>query len=398
MSHPRYRKPLAMLTAILIATMALTALAPSTTLAQEDPPVEVEFIGPLTPGETGFIIVNGQTVDISGAEIYPGVTLAAGEVVKVEAYIIDGAFVAREIQLPDDDDVMPGEIELEGVIDSINGTTYTIGNFSFEVTSLAEIEDGVMAGEYVKVHFMVDDEGNWVVREVKLDEADDSSDDMDDDSSDDASSNDDLEDGEDFHMRGTLDEVGDGFIVISGQQFDLNDLTKIEGALVVGASVKIEVRLVDGVFVLEEVDLAGHDHDEDSNEDDDESDDDSDDSVDDSDDDGDDSSDDNSEDDNRDDDGSSSSDSSGDDSDYTVDDSDDDSDDSSDDEHDDSDDDSDDDNSGSNVGSSSSSGSSDDSSDDNSGSSQVDSSDDSSDDDEHDDHDDHDDHDEEDDD
>ncbi len=65
--------------------------------------------------------------------------------------------------------------------------------------------------------------------------------------------------GEDAKLVGTLEQVGDGFIVVNGQQITLVNAS-IETQLIVGTTVSVEVTNVGGVLTAHEVKNAADDH------------------------------------------------------------------------------------------------------------------------------------------
>jgi hypothetical protein len=87
---------------------------------------ESEIIGILTSFEGTTMVIAGQTIDVSGAEIYPGV--GVNETVEAKVTLVDGQWIAREVQLADfrgdhtpvviPDDCVPAQ--------PANWTTYTV--------------------------------------------------------------------------------------------------------------------------------------------------------------------------------------------------------------------------------------------------------------------------------
>lgn len=87
---------------------------------------ESEIVGVLTSFEGGTMVIGGQTIDVSRAEIYPGV--AVNETVEAKASLIDGILVAREVQLTNfSSDNSPVTLPTDCVATQPDGwTTYTI--------------------------------------------------------------------------------------------------------------------------------------------------------------------------------------------------------------------------------------------------------------------------------
>ena len=257
---PSYRLASLFAPLLLVGTLLLTLPA----LAQD---AALEFAGQIQAQTATTITVNGVIIDITSAEIDG--PLAVGGFVKVEAVLINSQYVAREVDANNDDDLRPNEIELVGFVQAIDGTTLLVGGQLIDLTS-AEIDAGIDAGAIVKVHATTSSTGNWVARQVALfDPTAQGNDDLGNDDT--LDNNDDLgnDDGEDFELVGTLEGVGDGFIIISGQQFDVTQ-ARVEGLLALGSQVRVEYVQVNGQWVVDEVRSAanrGSDDDLDNNDD-----------------------------------------------------------------------------------------------------------------------------------
>ncbi len=229
--YGRYFKfVLSILVGAILMLSALPALAQTA--------ADVEFIGEITELTDTSITVNGQVIDVTTAEI--SVILEVGAVVKVEGTLNpDGTIVAREVQAVDDS-LLSNEAEIIGILESLDDTTAIINTFSFDVTT-AEVQLGVAVGQLVKVHASYDAEtGVWVARELELFVPDD----------------DDVPpaNGE-FEFTGTLEDMGDGFIVVAGLTVDTTT-AEVKGTLLVGAVVKVHASWVDGALVAREVENA----------------------------------------------------------------------------------------------------------------------------------------------
>ncbi len=269
----------------LILAFAVLWIAPHA--FAQDSTHEVELVGPIEAISGSTLTVNGLTIDVSGAEI--NVALAVGTEVHVEGELLDDGTVAAYEVGPVEDGVLPGEVEMHGTLASLDAATAVVSGLTFDVSG-AEVEDGLAVGDLVVVHASLSDTGTWIAREISSEDetsvgddssGDDARDDSSDDSVDDSSSDDSQDESEDFEIVGTLDQIGDGFIVVSGQQIDTTG-AEVSDTLVLGMLVKVHVSLVDGALVASEVKptLASDDSMDDSS--DDSADDSSDDSADDS--------------------------------------------------------------------------------------------------------------------
>jgi hypothetical protein len=146
-----------------------------------------------------------------------------------------------------------GEVEIEGTLTSYQGTTMVVAGLSIDV-SRAEIQRGLVVGDWVKVHATRVANGNWVAREVERETLEDD---------DNAAGH--------LEMFGTVDALSTTSITVSGMTFLLNN-TEFQGAIAVGSSVKVEFNLVNGQAVAREVKLALPGEDDDNSRDDSDSD------------------------------------------------------------------------------------------------------------------------------
>jgi hypothetical protein len=236
-------------TLVMIALLLIAALPAAAQAA-----ALVELVGTIEAVAADSIVVNGQSVDISAAEMQ--VAAEVGLLVEVEGLLqTDGSIVAREVKAVTDG-TLPGEFELIGILDAIDGDSIEIAGQLIDVTN-AEIKPGVSVGELVKVHASMTIAG-WVAREVEPTTAEDED------------SADSKPEGE-FEITGTLQEFSDDSIVLSGQTISIVG-AELKNALVVGVLVKAHVSVVDGVLVAREVENAFN---EDDSSDDESSDDDS---------------------------------------------------------------------------------------------------------------------------
>ena len=235
--------------ALLMALVALAALAirVPTTLAQ-DSPGEVEVVGAIEAIQAGTTItVNGLRIETAGAEIKT--TLVIGAAVKVEGTLQpDGTIWAREVKTAEDDGLLPGEIEVAGTLQALTSTTATVNGIIFDIAA-AEVQSGLAVGELVKVHARLGDGGVWVAREIERFVATPDADAPDPETPPVPAGFDDDE----LEIVGTLDEVGENYVVVAGQRYDTTG-AEVKGVLVVGTLVKLELKRLDsGILIVEEV-------------------------------------------------------------------------------------------------------------------------------------------------
>lgn len=253
-----------MIVGMLLLSMVVLPLVS----AQDDDTSYIELIGAIEAVSDTTITVNQITVDISDAEI--NAVLEVDAIVKVEGSLADdGSVVAREVNAVEEG-LLPGEVEIIGLLESMTADSITVNGLLIDISS-AEVDQTVLAGDTVKVYAMINEDGNWIAREVEavdfIDDSNGGDDDGNGNDNDNANSNDDNANGndndsdmlgEDFKLIGTLQEVGDGIIVVSGVSIDIT-YAEIEDRLIIGALVRVEVRVVDGALIASEVKLAERD-------------------------------------------------------------------------------------------------------------------------------------------
>ncbi|MBX3080153.1 MAG: PepSY domain-containing protein [Anaerolineae bacterium] len=135
-------------------------------------PGEVEFIGTLESYSGTVMVVNGQTIDVSRAEIKPGVTV--GQLVKVHATATGtGGWLAREVEpfSADASPHAPDELEITGTLEAISADSIVVSGQQISIVG-AEIHGTLVVGVRVRVHAARVD-GVLVAREVELALSDD---------------------------------------------------------------------------------------------------------------------------------------------------------------------------------------------------------------------------------
>jgi hypothetical protein len=70
-----------------------------------------------------------------------------------------------------------------------------------------------------------------------------------------------------LELRGVVEEIDGGLAIVSGQPVDLSQAREINARLRVGMRVKVEYRLVNGMWVVDEIDQDDDDSSDDSNDD-----------------------------------------------------------------------------------------------------------------------------------
>ena len=200
---------------------------------------EVELVGIVEAMTLNTVTINEQEIDVSTAEF--NTSIEVGAIVQVEGTLnTDGMITARELN-PVDEGTVPGEAELIGILESFDGTTMVVNGQTIDI-SIAGFNGAIRVGELVKVHATATDAGTWLTREVEPFVADE---------------NDSVAVGE-FEIIGTLEEIGDGFIVVSGQVISIVD-AEVKDPLVPGVLVKVHLSEVNGELLAREVENANTD-------------------------------------------------------------------------------------------------------------------------------------------
>lgn len=244
----------------IVAVLILTSISSLRLVHAQGPtpttPNPIELVGSVTMVDTAAktITVNGLTINISKAQIAASVQLMVGTVVKVEGSLLaDGTIAAREVKAAVAAIIQPGEMEIVGVVESLNATQIVINGQTIDI-SKAEIGKGVAVGMTVRVHATVAQGGMPVAREVSVfnqkPEAEDNP-----KATPTGTLTTNPGNQKEFELTGTLEQVGTDFVVISGQQISTSG-AEIKGQLVVGALVKIHVSNTSGGLVAREVELA----------------------------------------------------------------------------------------------------------------------------------------------
>jgi hypothetical protein len=271
---------------ILALIVCATFVVPAA-LAQQGATPRVEFVGTIESLNATTMVVNGQPILITGAQVATG--LQVGTPVRVEGALVNGTVQAREVRALQGG-LQPGESEFVGVLTAISGSSLMIGGQAIDA-SRAEIEAGLAVGSVVRVHATFVN-GVWVAREVErfTGDDDDNGNDNDDNGNDNGNDNDDngndnddngndnSDDSRSFDSRarltGTLTAVGEGFIVVAGQLIDTSR-AEVNDPLLLGALVEVDFTLQDGQWIAREVEFEdGDDRDDDGGDNDNDDDDD----------------------------------------------------------------------------------------------------------------------------
>ncbi len=230
---------------LVVFTLALLTMLPgvSAQVAQS-----VELVGMIEAMSVNTITVNQQEINTSQAQL--NAQLVIGALVRVEGSLNeDGSITARQVN-PAAPGEQPGEGELSGILESINGTILVINGQTIDVTG-AQVTGTLAVGQQVRIHANATGLNTWRAREVEAVQAG-------------AAGTQPPVMGE-FEIVGTLESISGGTLTIAGQTISFVN-AELKSPLVVGALVKAHVSNVNGVLVAREIELAfGDDDDGDDN-------------------------------------------------------------------------------------------------------------------------------------
>ncbi|MCC6805389.1 MAG: hypothetical protein IT319_21090 [Anaerolineae bacterium] len=234
--------------------LLLLALTIGSVSAQDAGGLTIEFFGTVQSASGTVAAINGQIVDVSSAQI--NAPLVAGTTVRVHATLAaDGRLIAREID-PAAPGLIPGIVEIEGTITAVNGSAITIGGALFDIAS-AGISDQLAVGQMVRVYAVAAAPRQWnallvvnagilqqpatlaAIPEATAIPAVLATPEV----------------GEDFEIFGTVTAFDGTSITIDGQRFIVGS-ARLDSGIAVGVAVRMEIRVINGQWVIEEIETA----------------------------------------------------------------------------------------------------------------------------------------------
>jgi hypothetical protein len=280
---------------LIAAAAALLILFPTLFAHAQSQPVPnatVAFSGVVQSANATALVINGRLIDISAAQI--NAPLVPGLAVRVRAsYAENGSLFATQID-PITPGLIPGLVEINGEITDLTENTIRIrghlidmtnaivsgtlrfGNgasatvFAVETlpnvwsaviivadadfpTATPEVGAPAATAEVIPVQTpevaapVITPEAiaPLVTPEVVA-----------------PASTPEVEDGEDFDIRGRLDGFTDAEVIVNGRRYFIGG-AEIDGRLVPGAQVRLEIRVVNGQWVLQEIKVEGSGSDDD---------------------------------------------------------------------------------------------------------------------------------------
>ncbi len=179
-------------------------------------------------GDSAWIVA-GQTISIT-ADTAVGAGIVTGDIVRVTGLIqLPGSYlVATDIELVAMDDGLP--FEFVGVVQTISDGAWAISGITVAVDEETEIDEGIEAGDTVKVEGVILEDDTWLAEEIQLMTEDDAT----------------------FSFTGEVMSI-DPWLV-AGISFDVAAWANIEPGIEVGALVRVSgIILEDGTWLATEI-------------------------------------------------------------------------------------------------------------------------------------------------
>ncbi len=149
-----------------------------------------------------------------------------------------------------------GEMEMTGVVESIQPTFWMVSGQPVAIQPSTEIKDVIQVGELVKVHAQPGAGGMFTAREIEL-ATSNSQPGFDDGSS---SSNNPAVNASESEFYGTVEAIDGNLYTIDGQQVIINENTEVKNSIQVGDVVKVHAwTAADGSLTAREIELASAD-------------------------------------------------------------------------------------------------------------------------------------------
>ncbi len=150
-----------MLRKIIINAAILLLLIQGIVFAQAE--INIEFYGTIQSANSTAIVINGQIVDVRGAQI--NVPLTVGMGARVQATVLsDGSLLARQVD-PLSAGLIPGIVEINGTVTNFILPILTISGQTIDITG-AEVSGSITIGQIVRVFAVATAPGVWQARFV----------------------------------------------------------------------------------------------------------------------------------------------------------------------------------------------------------------------------------------
>lgn len=168
-------------------------------------------------------VIGGKTFKVDAATELDG-GLRQGVTARVEFITRpDGTMLATEIETDEEAE------RLAGTIESISATQVKVGGKVFQVTPGTRIDAGLAAGAMVRVKFATQPDGSLVALRLEAEQ-------------------------DNRHFTGVIESIGKDLLKIGGQNFVVNQATRLDEGLAVGVKARVEfIKMADGAMVATEI-------------------------------------------------------------------------------------------------------------------------------------------------
>jgi hypothetical protein len=252
---------------IFRAAVLLILLIPTLLRGQDSPNATLEFYGSVQSASVTALVVNGQLVDADTAQI--NTPLVVGMVVRVQGTLApDGRVIATQID-PVSPGLIPGIVEINGVIAELGGASLRIGGQTIDISS-TQIIGTLTVGQPIRVYAVQTAPGAWAARLVIVSTVPPVA--VTPEIAAPSSTGQVIapvttpevippaqtpEIGEDFEIEGTVQAFDANTITVDGNIYFIGS-ARIEDQLFVGARVRLEIRVIrGGEWIVEEIDVRG---------------------------------------------------------------------------------------------------------------------------------------------
>lgn len=169
-------------------------------------------------------VIGGRNFKVTAITRLDG-GLAVGVTARVEFITQpDGIMLATEIQTDEEDEKFKGEIQ------SVSADTWVIGGETFRVNSATRLDQGLAVGVIARVEFIRMTDGTKLALEIETDRPDDQK------------------------TTGVIESTSGDTWVIGGRTFKVNNATRFDQGLVVGAMARVKfITLADGTMLATEI-------------------------------------------------------------------------------------------------------------------------------------------------
>ena len=180
--------------------------------------------------------VAGQSIVVDDeTDIEDDTEIEIGDLVRVEGVILqDGTLLAEHILLVEEQPGLP--FRFTGVVQEIAEETWTISGVAITVDAETTIDEGLVAGDVVRVRGWILDDGRWLARAIRRAEEEQCQ----------------------FEFTGEVESIAPW--VVAGIPFETDEWTAIEPGIDIGDRVRVKGRVLeDGTWLATEIERLDQD-------------------------------------------------------------------------------------------------------------------------------------------